>query len=313
MKIFIPQKIIEDERIDNYALIAYSYLKVLTPLSEMKTYYISLDALLFAIFNTTKISARMRDNIWNGLCLLYDLDYFNGHRVSSKRSFIVETKSLCLDTQLENFIVLYLEDICKIMLSDKKTKTSLFSYYTFLMDTLSSQTKVYLESGKYKKNVVGNQTIVTLSYLCGISAHTIIRHNQSLEELNVIYIHHSDDVFANSSFGFKKLNNVYGRYEDREYIEKYVSDYKAHFQSHSYLKKERTLANNDRRLSKMYYWLCKGKDYSESEIQEIYYYITNLNRKYENLSIKEQDDSYLAKIKDEKIFDKFEFLKIKEK
>lgn len=298
-----------DESVDNYALVVYAYLNILMPLQEVEEYYISLNTLLFTIYRTTSISTRVRENIWRGLCTLHNLGYFKGDRVN-KNAYIINTQSLRLDTQSQKFIIIYLDEVFKIMTSNIHNKPSLFSYYLFLIGTINSQITVYLENGKYKKNIIGNQTISQLSLLSGISAHTVMRNNTRLEELDVIYIHHSDDVFVNGKNNIKKLTNIYGRYNDQEYIEKYVNDYKAHFQSHSYLKKERTLANNDRRLSKMYYWLCKGKEYSKSEIQEIYDYITALNKKYENLSVKEQDDSYLAKIKDESIFKQFEFLKM---
>ncbi len=43
MKIFIPEEVLS-EHMDNYEMLAYCYLKILTPLKEIKKYYISIQS-----------------------------------------------------------------------------------------------------------------------------------------------------------------------------------------------------------------------------------------------------------------------------
>lgn len=306
MKIFIPREMLKDKRLDGYDMIVYSYIKTLKPIPEIKEFYIHLDALLFAVYKKTNIGIRLRENIWNALCNLCELRYIDAKR-AGRSAFVIKTSSLTVDTSSQKFVVLYSNDIDKIMASNEHHKAALFLYYMFLMSTFNSEIEVCLESGARKKGIIGDQTIYQIAWITGLSESSILRYNKKIEDLKIMYIHHSDDVFLNEQNQIKRVNNVYGRYEDKDFVDKYAEDYKKHFKSNSVIK-GRLFANNDRRLAKMYYWLCQGKKYSREDIELIYKYIVNLNNKYKNLSLKTQDGTYLEKIKDESIFDKFDFL-----
>ena len=51
-----------------------------------------------------------------------------------------------------------------------------------------------------------------------------------------------------------------------------------------------------------------GKNYSDSEIKEIYSYVMIENKKYERMFDKSNDETYLDKIRDTSIFDKYNFI-----
>ena len=64
----------------------------------------------------------------------------------------------------------------------------------------------------------------------------------------------------------------------------------------------------------MYQQLVKrgGKKYSEQDIKEIYNYVIDENEKYERMYAKNKCEDYLEKIRDTKVFEKYDFLKEKE-
>ena len=84
--------------------------------------------------------------------------------------------------------------------------------------------------------------------------------------------------------------------------------------SYQYLKNNIGKANNKRRLAQMYIQLLRGSDknYSENDILEVYQYVISENHKYENMYKKNHYDGYLEKIRDLKVFDKYDFIETKD-
>lgn len=229
-----------------------------------------------------------------------------------KDSFIIETNSLVVDKSKEKYTYLFQTDIDKIMKSSMSTKLQLFRYYVFLMDSINTKTTVFLVDGKSKNNVIGHQTQESLSAISGLSTRTIIRYNELLEKLNVIYVCRSDDFKLDEKGLVSQFPNVYGRYVNMEYILKYAKDYKEFKGSYKQVQKRKNKTNDNRRLAQEYNWLCKGSNYEDDEIVRIYAYIVQNNKKYEALYDKEGNEDYLNKIKDLSVFDNYDFLERKE-
>lgn len=225
-----------------------------------------------------------------------------------KDSFIIETNSLAVDKSKEKYTYLFQTDIDKIMKSSISTKLQLFRYYVFLMDSINTKTTVLLVDGKSKNNVIGHQTQESLSAISGLSTRTIIRYNELLEKLNVIYVCRSDDFKLDEKGLVSQFPNVYGRYVNMEYIKKYAKDYKEYKGSYKQVQKRKNETNDNRKLAQEYNWLCKGSKYTNDEIIRIYNYIMQNNKKYEALYDKEGNEDYLSKIKDLSVFDNYDFL-----
>ena len=306
MQILIPKRLTENTTIQQYELLTYCYLKVLTPLWEVEKYYIHIDALLYAIYKKTGTTQKNRENIYKAMQNLIDVGAISAERCG-KCSYLVETQSLFVDTRKERFIVAHSEDIDAIMKADNTIRIQLVRYYIYLMRTLNADITVYDDEGNPKNNIVGHQPQSYLSYLTDISTHTIMRYNSILEKMHVIYVYRANDFILTDN-GLKQITNVYGRYADKEYLIKYGNSLKEQYGSYNLTYKTKSESNTKRRLAQMYLQLCKGKTYSEDKIREIYDYIIAQNKKYRNLAESEQNKSYLENIKDETVFRQFEFL-----
>ena len=186
----------------------------------------------------------------------------------------------------------------------------LLRYFVSLISTISSKITVYLDNGEYKNRVVGNFTIDYLSELSGITDRTIIEYNKILEEIGLIYIYRQEDFVLDKENNIKRLNNIYGRASDIEYITTFAKNQQKHYESYRYLENNNKKANTKRRLAQMYQQLLKGRGekYTENEILEIYNYVIEENQKYERMYEKNKCEDYLDKIRDTDIFDKYEFL-----
>ena len=305
MKIFIPEEVLS-EHMDNYEILAYCYLKILTPLKEIKKYYISMNMLLYTVYEREDVSQDIRQSMYTAVNSLFNRGIVKGYRCG-RQSYIVDNALMYVDTQKQHFVSIEIEDIFTIMHSNNKVRVPLVRYYIYLMSTRSSKILVHDKANVSRNYIIGNQTQDYLSSLTGNSVWTIRRYNQLLEDMNVVYIYRAED-FLLSNNRVKQLPNVYGRYSDKEYIIQYGKDLQEQNRSRNYTRPKLNQSDNKRRLSKKYYWLCQGKEYSESEIREIYEYVVSENEKYRKLAESKQDKRYLEKLKDETVFAKYPFL-----
>ena len=129
--------------------------------------------------------------------------------------------------------------------------------------------------------------------------------------LVVIYIYRQEDFVIDKENNIKRLNNIYGRASDIEYITTFAKNQQKHYESYRYLENNNKKANNKRRLAQMYQQLLKGRGekYTEKDILNIYNYVIEENQKYERMYEKNKCEDYLDNIRDTNIFDKYEFLK----
>ena len=306
MKIFIPKELTDCANIYQYELLVYCYLKLLCPLQEVDSYHLDINDIIYAIYRKTDIGQNIRGNIYEALNNLIDTGNITGERSGNTR-YIIKTDSLQVDIKQEKFIIADSNDIRAIMATGHILRVPLVRYYIYLMRTINADIKVYGYDGKSRKNVVGNQTQHYLAYIMRSSVPTVMRYNKLLEDMKVIYIHRSNDFIVREG-RVRQMANVYGRYADREYIDKYAESLKEQLHSYNHFKPRLDEANNKRRLSKMYFWLCKGKEYSDGEVREIYEYVVADNKMYRNLAESESDTRYLEKLKDETVFAKYPFL-----
>ena len=227
-----------------------------------------------------------------------------------QKHYILDCSNLWTNTSKEFFTIITFGEVQKIFNVENVNNFLLLRYFVSLISTISSKITVYLENGEYKNRVVGNFTIDYLSELSGITDRTIIEYNKILEEIGLIYIYRQEDFVLDKENNIKRLNNIYGRTSDIEYITTFAKNQQKHYESYYYLENNNKKANNKRRLAQMYQQLLRGggKDYTEKDINAIYNYVIEENQKYERMYEKNKCEEYLDKIRNTDIFDKFSFL-----
>ena len=140
----------------------------------------------------------------------------------------------------------------------------------------------------------------------------------------MIYVYKSNDKVRDGD-KLKQIKNCYSRYEDRSLCERYASDYEDMYGvEHKIVrtKKSKEKADNNRRLAQIYNRICEGygDSYDEETIKKVHKYIVNKNKSLQEQIDEKNNKSYLSysdeswidklesQIRDEDIFEQFDFL-----
>ncbi len=159
-----------------------------------------------------------------------------------------------------------------------------------------------------------------------ISPRTCIRYNEILSTIKVIYIYKSNDKVRDGD-KLRRIKNCYSRYVDKCVCEEYASNYENWYGSQRIIvrtQKKKEQADNNRRLPQIYNRICDGygDTYDEETIRKVQKYIINKSKtlqleidakhaqKYMTDSDKRWVEKLKAQIKDESVFEQFDFLKV---
>lgn len=308
--LLIPEKLIFDNTFSNYSLAVYCVLRTLSQPTRLPIQCVTQEQVEFYLTGQLSNRRRMSDYIKCGINELVENRIIEKKDIVQKH-FILDCTNLCTNESQEHFVIITFEEVKKIFNVENINNFLLLKYFCSLIWTISSKITVYLENGEYKNRVVGNFTIDYLSELSGIGVRTIIEYNKILEEIGLIYIYRQEDFVLDKENNIKRLNNIYGRASDIEYITTFAKNQQKHYESYHYLENNNKKSNTKRRLAQMYQQLSKGggKDYTEKDVTDIYNYVIEENQKYERMYEKNKCEDYLDKIRDTDIFDKYEFIK----
>ena len=308
--LLIPEKLIFDNTFSNYSLAVYCVLRTLSQPTRLPIQCVTQEQVEFYLTGQLSNRRRMSDYIKCGINELVENHIIEKNDIVQKH-FILDCTNLCTNESQEHFVIITFEEVKKIFNVENTNNFLLLKYFCSLIWTISSKITVYLENGEYKNRVVGNFTIDYLSELSGIGVRTIIEYNKILEEIGLIYIYRQEDFVIDKENNVKRLNNIYGRASDIEYITTFAKNQQKHYESYRYLENNNKKANTKRRLAQMYQQLLRGggKDYTKKDITEIYNYVIEENQKYERMYEKNKCEDYLDKIRNTDIFDKYKFIK----
>ena len=309
--LLVPKTISEDRDFSNYALAVYCLLQDLSVPAQLPIQCVTYNQLTYYL--TGEISQqrnRITDYIKCGINELEEKGVITKKKEFSKH-YILDCSNLWIDTNSGSFTKIYFSEVQQIFKIKNINNFSLLRYFIFVIGTINYNITVYLPNGEYKNGIVGNFTIDYLAEKVGISTRSAIEYNKILEKEKLLYISRQDDFVIDKENNIKRLNNIYGRACDFEYIDTFAQNQKKYNESYKYTNNNLTKSNNKRRLAQMYQQLLKGrgKKYTNEQIREIYDYVINENKKYENMYEKDKCEDYLDKIRDIDIFEKYEFLK----
>lgn len=247
-------------------------------------------------------------NIQSGLEDLNNNNYIK-IKDTQQKHYLLDCSNLCFDTNSGNFSKITFEEVIKIFQIKTVNQYCLLRYFILLMGTLMAKITVSLPNGNSKSSIISNLPISYLAKQMNVSTKTIMDYNKSLEDAKLIYVYRQNDFIQNEDSSIKSLPNIYGRYEDKEYIEIFASNQRKHQKSYLHTYEKNNNTNQKRRLAQMYQNICKGKytSYSEEEIIDVYNYVVSENKRYEEIYNKTQYDGYLDKIRNTDVFKQFEF------
>lgn len=312
-KLFLKKDIVLDKKISNEALL--TYIAINSILIKNRTIdFISASRLAFAICGVSQNDYKkiILNSLSQGIQELAYLGHIKILKTINATDYIVDLSELVFDAQKEYFILADVDEIKTIISSINRIDNMLPILRYFLCMVGSFNNSDYM--GDYKGKI-GGLTIETLANNAGISTRSATRYNDKLVDLKLIYIYKSKDYICLDD-SLKRFHNIYSRYCDRDLCKSFGMEKEAEYGHEQnvitrYQKTEQS--NKNRKLAQQYNAICRGHDkYSQEEIQDIYDYVISENEKYNALYTTTKYKEYLNKLRDEDIFNKYDFLKLKE-
>lgn len=334
MDIFLSKKIISDLKLSDDSIGAYIALKKIQYSLEKSNYYISINMMLYELFGNNNYNRSDYTHISDGLTGLFKNKLIPIVCEIATAEWIVDLSGLVIDikkNENDHFTTIREEELYFIMnyVSDKGRRgidrLSMLRYYINLIGSINYNQGIYIDAtGRQKNNFVGYMSQKYLYKLSGISKNSLIKFNKILESNKIIYIYHHKKNKQEDDGSYRAVTNHYGRYEDKEDIYKFAIQYEkekgiADRLSDAASNRHKALANMYRELEK-----GRGQNYSNDLITEIRNYIHKCNMeiqkeidsKNSQTFLTDSDQRYIKKLKeklrDEKVFDKYEFLFKKE-
>jgi len=271
----------------------------------VEEYYVTPASIWFSLTGSVSPSSRrMHVIISNGIRDLQSFGIIQSLEIS-KAQFVIDTKKLFFDSNKNPFINIENGELFKIM-NSPSGGAKLLRYYITTIGSLSNKIEVFLDSSPNRKNVVGNLSIQKLSEMSGVSYKSAVTYNKLLENLHLLYVFRYNDSL---SYDNSYPTNVYGRYDDMEYVKSYAKNHARYHGIKVTSSQSKNNSNRKRRLAQMYNALhIYGKEYNADEIREIYGYVMQNNKILSDLAKSQNDESHLSKLRDISIFNKYDFL-----
>lgn len=238
--------------------------------------YFTADQIHYMIF---KVKSKYMNEIRAALKTLVKTGYISK---KSGGGYYTEYSNYTFDD--EKFVMVYTKEVFDILNSNKKNKLSALQHFLYVIKSFDGRDNAMFDN---RRGVIGHMPINYFAIVENRHFNTIIRLNNTLEELGLLYIRHS-------GLG-NKANNVYGRLEDAEYIKQYARNIGG--TSESYSKK----ANDRRSISQRYNHFLNGggENMNKAELNQLIYDIEKYNRQMEGLSTNSADKAYYSsRIKD---------------
>ncbi len=203
--ILIANKYLNTKYLD--VLLAISYLSKGT-LNE-NTFCFNISVINKVLYNTFEMTAKKKRDlketikyfIEENIIEVIDTDSEN---YEIKNTFLVNSKE-------GNFTIITLDELRKIAEIKVGKKDTIVNYYLKLLSTINNKTKV------------GYWTIENLAENINISTRTVKDYNEILEEAELIYIKRFNKTKVVNGKA-QRLNNIYGKFEDKATIEKYAKN-----------------------------------------------------------------------------------------
>lgn len=255
----VPKSLISSDKISNYDISCYLMIQTLKSSLYDNIHFNARD-LVSNIFNIDA-SAEDARKISKAITILSDCGYLKLNRSGNSYSIL----KVFLNVTAEPFAYIKYEDFIKLIRSNKKNKHMLIRYYCAVVGAINNDAEV---SGK--KGVTAKMPVAYLAKIMNCSVSTILTLNKDLEEMQLIYIGRSAAMtIADDGTKYREMN-VYGLYENKEYIDRANSS--------------TDVVNKRRKLAAMFNQMKKGKHYSSEEEREVMEYIRNRNTNGESVS-----------------------------
>lgn len=204
------------------------------------------------------------------------LDYLD-----KKKGVVLDTTNLNMTS--EQYAMCDPQSIRKIFMVDKRESESLLRYYLYISFNRYNENKEF-------NNIVGTKSLTSIAANLNLSYYSTKKYKARLMEMKILYFASKDSYILKDGL-IKSTSTVYSFWRDKDKCVRYIN-------SKQQVNTEAN-AENARILSKKYYYLStQGKEYPEDEMEAIYRYVRNRNKKifaYMFCELNGKDDYYKDK------------------
>lgn len=271
MKVYLDKKYILDKKISPEAFAVYVALKIETNPERINN-NISKRGMFVKLFGSfDRYNQRHMKKIDNGIKEISEkyipLKIFGSSEILFETAPLITRGKKCIYIDTNNIEI--------IMNFGGGARFDILKYYSVLINTLIPNYTVYLNQYCCKSNVIGKMSINDLSILSGYSPVTVISYNKFLEKHKIIYINQRIEKNVREGYRTEYVHNTYGRYEDKDYVDKYVKD----IYGTQNMRNENLDKNYGRSMTQKYNYLKRtgSTKCSAKELEELYLFIKQRN------------------------------------
>ena len=277
--IYVPKAVYMDENLTDYDVMMYCVIQPFYSLPLSGGAIVSLDMLKYAIYGEKEWNWKQRKEFKDSFSKLLDLGIYHATQISDNLYDFERYEAPV------HYAVFDYSAIHNILRSGYKSKYGMLRYLCALTGSFNNKIEVGGKSG-----VIGTQKISLYQNMLNISEDTVIRYNDALKKLKIIYIAH---ISGNGDHEFHSCN-IYGRYEDKELVDQYA--YTRSFPQDN--------ANGNRAVSQKYNAFVKagGNGYSYEERLRLYQQCKSYNAEMDRLHEERLGGLYLKRKKDLSVF-----------
>ena len=320
MDVYLSNKIIGDLQFNDNEIAAYVALKSLY-ISTRGTQVVSYNMLCYELYGNKNYKRSTCESVKDAFESLVERKLVVVKDKLSATEFAVDLNKLYFDRSSSDsnkvyYTVVRDDEIHTIMnINNKMNKFKLLRYFVTCLRTICRTQGIYMWQDA-KVNFVG---FMTQEYLCkeiGISYKSnfklIQQYNDILEQNRLLYIYRHTELKRDKVTGqFKSFANHYGRYEDKNDIIEFATNYEKYCGVNEEIVQSEE-SNNKRRISAWYNNLCWDfdrfiKNYTSDELISIYKQVHHDNEFLEKEIAKTDEDTeryrnLLGKLRCEDIF-----------
>lgn len=324
-KLFLKTDLVTGNTLTQDGVLAYIALRTLIDESiplynrTSSTDCISVNRLAYLLIGEMDYDKALTDALVRGIAELASGELISIRKdltIKKNYEYVLDLEKIWLDTEKGKFTVVYPDDVYRIMTCNEKMdkRIRMLKYYVALVSTFD-----WSLDGK-----IGHMSQEYIAGQAGCSVKSCQRYNDILVEKQMIYVYKSNDKVRDGD-KLKQIKNCYSRYEDKNLCESYATGYEDMYGvEHKIVrtKKSKEKADNNRRLAQIYNRICEGygDSYDEETIKKVHKYIVNKNKSLQEQIDEKNNKSYLSysdeswidklesQIRDEDIFEQFDFL-----
>lgn len=220
MKIFLKTEVCNN--LSHHGIAVYCGLRFSLCDRSYPVFCTSLDNIAYALTDDISYPTRFKEALLIGFNELVSNGYLKVIK-KKKDTYIVDYTGLLVDPSSDPYVIVDPEELKGIFKIENVKVFQLLKYFVYLASTMT------LLFGRNESNGTGvyvsNYAATYLSKISDISYQTVLSYNKALEDAHLLYVYRKRVYSCDSKGNPYFTPNIYGRYKDKEIIDKVAPAY----------------------------------------------------------------------------------------